>query len=272
MTTAQREEDLRSQELVGVGGDGSRSGSSGALLVAEEDEIGAAADSELCKQVRNVKFHGAFGDVEAVGNFFVGQVFEQTAEDFLFAAAEIGRGVGAEAAALRTRKNRIDEARKDFARNPEAAVGDERKRTGELFAGLVVIEDAFDALTEKRVGIGFVQVVAHDDEAGIFGLIEDVPQEGSRCLPGSVGVDHVNGGFGNFHVAQVRGEHGVELLRGDLEAGVVQKAFEFGEHHGVRGKKTNPQRRFGAVSGHRGFRLTRQVVRNKKDRRGAFQT
>ena len=40
-------------------------------LEGEEDQICAAADTELVEQVRNVKLHGALRNIELVGDFFV---------------------------------------------------------------------------------------------------------------------------------------------------------------------------------------------------------
>src|SRR6267154_1697454 len=79
-----------------------------AALEGEKNQVGTAAHTELVEQVRNVKLHGAFGDVELVGDFLVRKVFEKRIENFLLAAAEIGDGVGLQAASL-TGENRIDE-------------------------------------------------------------------------------------------------------------------------------------------------------------------
>ena len=91
----------------------------GAALVAEEDQVGAAADAELRQQIRDVEFHGALGDMQAVGDFLIREIFEQAAQDFLLAAAEFARGIGAEAASLGAAEDRIDEARKHRARHPK---------------------------------------------------------------------------------------------------------------------------------------------------------
>ena len=50
-----------------------------AALVAEEDQVGPTADAEFCQEIRDVELDGALGNVEAVGDFFVGQVLEQAA-------------------------------------------------------------------------------------------------------------------------------------------------------------------------------------------------
>ena len=65
-----------------------------AALECQQDEVGAAADTEFAEQIRDVKFHRALGDIELAGDFFVGEIFEQRIENFLFAAAEIRNRVG----------------------------------------------------------------------------------------------------------------------------------------------------------------------------------
>src|SRR5215475_14228519 len=73
---------------------------SGAALEGQEDEIGAAADTEFVEQVGDVKLDGALGDIEFAGNFLVREIFEERIEDFLLAAAEIGDGICFQAAVL----------------------------------------------------------------------------------------------------------------------------------------------------------------------------
>lgn len=51
----------------------------------------AIGDFEFLQQQRNVKFDGAFGDLEARGDFFIGEALENGAEDFLLAMAELNR-------------------------------------------------------------------------------------------------------------------------------------------------------------------------------------
>ena len=41
-----------------------------------------------------MEFYCALGNVEFTGDFFVGEIFQKRIEDFLFAAAEIGNGIG----------------------------------------------------------------------------------------------------------------------------------------------------------------------------------
>src|ERR1700694_4129997 len=99
--------------------------SSATLLVTKQDEVGPAADSKLAQQVRDVKFYSAFGDVEFVSNLLVGQVFKQTIQDFLFAAAQVGRSVCLQAAAVRPAQDRVDKPGKYGAGNPKSSVGDQ---------------------------------------------------------------------------------------------------------------------------------------------------
>src|ERR1700680_3889177 len=90
-----------------------------AALEGQEDQVGAAADAKLAEQIGDVKFYGALGNVQTAANFFVGKIFEEGIENFLFAAAQIGDGVGFEAATLAS-KYGVHETGKELAGNPEA--------------------------------------------------------------------------------------------------------------------------------------------------------
>lgn len=139
-----------------------------AALESEEDEVSAAADTEFAEQIGDVEFDGALGNVEFAGDFLVGEIFEERIENFLLATAEIGDGIGFEAATL-AGEDRIDKAGKDRARNPEAAVGDEGQGAGQLIAGFGVSQEAFDAEAQELIAVGVGVLFADDDEAR-FGM------------------------------------------------------------------------------------------------------
>jgi hypothetical protein len=61
-----------------------------AALKGKKNEVGTTAHAKLVEQVRNVEFYRAFRNVELVGDFLVGKIFQQRIENFLLAAAEIG--------------------------------------------------------------------------------------------------------------------------------------------------------------------------------------
>ena len=63
-------------------------------LKGEKDQICAATHTEFAEQIGDVEFYGALGDIELAGDLFVGKIFEQAVEDFLFATAKIGDRVG----------------------------------------------------------------------------------------------------------------------------------------------------------------------------------
>jgi len=63
-------------------------------LEGQQDQVGTAADAKLVEEIGDVEFYRAFGDVEFAGDFFVGKIFQERIEDFLFAAAEVGDGLG----------------------------------------------------------------------------------------------------------------------------------------------------------------------------------
>jgi hypothetical protein len=48
-----------------------------AALESQKYEVGTAANAEFAQQVGNVKFNGAFGDVQATANLLVGEVLKQ---------------------------------------------------------------------------------------------------------------------------------------------------------------------------------------------------
>src|SRR6266852_7104932 len=96
-----------------------------AALKGKQNEVGTAAHAELTEQVRNVKLHSAFRNVKLAGNLLVGKIFQQRIEDFLLAAAQIGDGIGLQAAAL-AGKDGINESGEKLPRNPESAAGNQR--------------------------------------------------------------------------------------------------------------------------------------------------
>jgi len=58
-------------------------------------ELEASADLELGQQGRDVKFHGAFGEIQLVGDFLIGKAAKDAIEDFFFAAGEANGVFGA---------------------------------------------------------------------------------------------------------------------------------------------------------------------------------
>ena len=144
-----------------------------ATLEGEEDEVGAAADTEFVEEIGDVEFYGALGDIEFAGDFLVGKILEERIENFLFAAAEIGDGIGFKAARL-PGKDRINKAGQNGARNPETAGSDERKSADELVAGFGVSENAFYAEAEERKTVGVLMGFAYDDEAGVRMALENI--------------------------------------------------------------------------------------------------
>src|ERR1700741_438004 len=81
-------------------------------------------------------------------------------------------------------------------------------------------------------------------------LIEDVPEQCSRRLPGCMRVDHVDAGLWNLEIPQVGSEHGIQLPRHHLETRLREQTVKFIEHHRVRREQTDSQMRLRRVSGH----------------------
>jgi hypothetical protein len=212
-----------------------------AALEGEEDQVGAAADAEFAEQVRDVKFYGALGNVEFAGDFFVGKILEERIENFLLAAAEIGDGIGFKAPAL-TGENGVNEARKDGARHPEAAIGDEGQRADELIAGFGIGEETLNAETEKLITVG-VGVLFSDDDESSFGMaFEKIGQESASGGARGVTVDDVDLRGRRLEIAHVRREGGFELLDDDFELrSLRQNTFELAQHQRVRRQDTDRQ-------------------------------
>ena len=198
-------------------------------MEGQEDEVGAAADSEFVQEIGDVELYGAFGDVQFAGNFFVGKIFEQRVEDFLFAATEIGDGIGFQATRL-AGKDRVHETGKNGARYPETTRGNERQSADELIAGFGVGENAFYAEAEEREAVGVLMGFADHNEAGIGMAFENVGKQRAGGLAGGVGVNDIDLGFGRFERAKVGSKCGFELLADDFEIGLGKNAFELAQH------------------------------------------
>jgi hypothetical protein len=190
-----------------------------AALEGQEDEVGAAANAEFVEEIGDVELDGALGDIELAGDLFVGEIFKERIEDFLFAAAEIGDGIGFEAAAL-AGEDRVYETREKLARNPEAATGDQRKSANELVAGFDIGEKTLNAEAKERVAVGFVVLVADDDEARVGIAFENIGEECAGSGFGGVGVHDVDLRAGRLEVAEIGRQSGFELLGDHLEIGL----------------------------------------------------
>src|SRR2546430_16329789 len=200
-----------------------------AALKGKKNEVGAAANPEFVEQVRNVKLHGALRNVELAGNFFVRKILQQRVENFLLAAAQIGDGIGLQAAAL-AGEDGINESREKLARNPESSTGNERESADQLFAGFDIGEKALHAKTQERKTVGFVVLLADDDEPGFRMALHKIGQERAGGRLRGMRVNDVNLSFGRLQGAQIGRERGLQLLEGNLELGFCQNAFEFAQH------------------------------------------
>jgi len=180
-----------------------------------------------------VEFYSAFGDVEFAGDFFVGKILQERIEDFLFAAAEIGDGIGLQAAGL-AGKDGVHETGKNGARNPKAASGDQRQRADELIAGFGIGENAFYAETEQGEAVGILMGFADDDESRIGIAFENIGEQSAGSLASGVGVNDVDLSFGRFERAEIGSESGFELLADDFEIRLGKNAFELAQHQRVR--------------------------------------
>jgi hypothetical protein len=209
-----------------------------AALEGEKNQIGATADAEFAEEIRDVKFYGAFGDVEFAGDFFVGKIFEQRVQDFLFAAAEIGDGIGFEPATL-TGKDGINKAGKYRARDPEPSIGDQRQSADQLIAGFRVREKTLNTETQELITVGVRVLFADDDQARLGMTFEKIGQKCACRRPCGMPIDDINLSDGRFEIAHVRRERGFELLDHDFEWSLRQDAFELAQHQGMRREDAN---------------------------------
>src|SRR5260370_39559664 len=190
-----------------------------AAVKGKENEVGTAAHAELAEQVRNVKLHSAFRNVELAGDFLVGEVFQQRIKNFLFAAAQVRDGIGLQAAAL-AGKDGIHKSGEKLPGNPESAAGNEGESAGQLIAGHDVGEKSFHAKTQERKTVGIVVLVGDDDEAGIRIAFENIGQERAGCRFCRMSVNHVNLSARRLESAEVGRESGFQQLDNDLEIGL----------------------------------------------------
>jgi len=197
-----------------------------------------------------VEFDGTFSDVELAGDFFVGKIFEERIEDFLFAAAEIGDGIGFEAASL-TGKDGVHETGENGTRNPEASGSDERKSANQLVARFGIGKDALHSEAEQRKTVGVLMLFADDDQTGIRMAFQNIREQSASGLPSGMGVDDVNLCFGWFEGAKVRGQRGFQLLGNYFEIGPGQNAFELTENQRMGREQADREfRRIGAFGSH----------------------
>ncbi len=191
-----------------------------------------------------MEFYGAFGDVEFAGDFLVGKILKKRVEDFLFAATEIGDGVGFETASL-PGKDGVHEAGENGAWYPEAASRDKWQSADELIASFGVSENAFYTEAEQREAVGVLMSFTNDDEAGIGVAFENIGEQRAGSLTSGVSVNDVDLGFRRFERAKVGSESGFELLRDDFEIGLGKNAFELAQHQWVRREKADGELRCG---------------------------
>src|SRR5713226_3439831 len=123
-----------------------------------------------------MKLHRVLRDVELAGDLFVGEILEQRIENFLLPAAEIGDGIGLQAAAL-TGENGVDKSGKELPRNPESSGGNQRERADQLLTSFDVGEKAFHAGAQKRKTVGVVVLFADDDKPGLGMTFQEIGQE-----------------------------------------------------------------------------------------------
>ncbi len=185
-----------------------------------------------------MELDGALGNVQLAGDLLVGEIFKEGIEDFLLAAAEIGDGVGAEAAAL-AREDRVHESRKQRAGHPEAAIGHKREGAGELFAGFDVGEQTLDAEAKERIAAGFGVFIGDNDEAGLWIAFEDIGDERAGGLLGGMTIDDVYLGARRVEMAKIGSKSGFQLPGNDMKRRARKGAFKLAQNQRVGRQEAN---------------------------------
>ena len=185
-----------------------------------------------------MKFYSALCDVELASDFFVGKILEERVQDFLFAPAEIGDRIGFEAATL-TGKDRVHEAGKHRARNPESAVGDQRQSADQLITRFRVREKTLNTKAQKLIAVSVRVLFANDDEACLGMTFEKVGQKSASSGARGMAINDVNLRDGRLEITHIGCESGFELLDGDFEWSLRQDAFELAQHKRVRREDAN---------------------------------
>src|SRR5260370_40834383 len=190
-----------------------------AALKGKQNEVGTAAHAELTKQVRNVKLHSAFRNVELAGNLFVRKIFEQRIENFLAVAVQIRDGIGLQTAAL-AGENGINESGEKLPGHPESSAGNEREGADQLVPGFDVGEKALHPETQEGKTVGIVVLLADNDEASLRMALENIGQERSGGGLCSMSVNDVNLGARRLKSTEVGRKGGLQVLENNLELGL----------------------------------------------------
>ena len=84
-------------------------------------------------------------------------------------------------------------------------------------------------------------ILSNNDQPRIRITLKDVREKRPGGGFRGMRVNHVDVGFGRLQMAQVRRKHGLQLLRDDLEGGLLQYSFKFAQHQLVRRKDAYTQ-------------------------------
>ncbi len=81
----------------------------------------------------------------------------------------------------------------------------------------------------------------NDDQPRIGIPFQDIRKQRTGSGLRGVRINHVNVGFRRLQVAQIRRQHGLQLLRHDLEWRLLQNSFKLAQHQRVRREDANGQ-------------------------------
>ena len=109
----------------------------------------------------------------------------------------------------------------------------------------------FTPRRSKRIGVGVVDGIADDDEAGIGNALKNIGEQGASSLTCGMRINDIDLRLGRLEIAKIGSEGGFQLLGNDFELrSLAEQAFKFGKHQRVRGQKTDSEFRRHSFSSH----------------------
>lgn len=128
------------------------------------EELLAAGDVLLGKNIRKVKFHGADADAQATGNFFIGKAVADELEDLELSGRELLREVST---AVQTVRHLAQKSFQYAGLDPVVPFGNETHSTNQEFPSLIVRQEAMRARRKHQHHLFSIQVLVQDEKASL---------------------------------------------------------------------------------------------------------
>ncbi len=151
-----------------------------------------------------MELYSPLGNIEFVSNLFIGQIFEQAIQNFLFSAAQTGRTIHFKTTVLSAPENRIDKPGKHCAGDPESAFGHQRKRVRKLIAGFCIAQQSLCTHLEQRIAFGGIEFFGDYNDPGFGVILQDIREQSSGSRPGHMSIHDINAGFRDLQMTKVR--------------------------------------------------------------------